>query len=137
MQPFLWSSYFVSAYLFAWLRAFLFTQAIEMPIYRRMLDVSWPRAFLATMLTHPFVWFAFPLLEFTRVLIPGFGDVPSFALPRSIWIPIAEAFAVIVEIGVMKFRSERSWLLSALASVLANVASVLLGEISRALFGYP
>ncbi|MBP9112885.1 MAG: hypothetical protein KBF88_08755 [Polyangiaceae bacterium] len=136
MQPFLWSSYFVSAYLFAWLRAFLFTQAIEMPIYRRMLNVSWPRAFLATMLTHPFVWFVFPLLEFARVETPfGIHHFPS--LPRVVWLPIAEAFAVIVETGAMKFRSERSWLLSALASVLANVASVLLGEISRALFGYP
>jgi hypothetical protein len=52
------------AYLLAWLRAFLFTQLVEMPVYLVLLPVSRARAFAASAVTHPFVWFVFPLLAY-------------------------------------------------------------------------
>ena len=45
-----------------WARAFVFTQIIEAPIYRRVVGTSWGRSLAPTALTHPLVWFAFPPL---------------------------------------------------------------------------
>jgi hypothetical protein len=44
--------------MMAWLIAFAFTQAVEVPIYLRA-GAGWRAAFLASTLTHPFVWFGF------------------------------------------------------------------------------
>lgn len=108
-----------------WLRAFVFTQIIEAPIYRRMLGVSWGRALAPTAITHPIVWFVFPLLR--RV---GFDYVTM--------IVFAELFAWFVE-GV--FLANTKPLVSRkkafLASLVANGTSVLLGFACRALFGVP
>lgn len=46
----------------AWLLAFLFTQAIEIPIYMRGLRVRVYEALGASAFTHPIVWFVIPPL---------------------------------------------------------------------------
>ena len=50
----------------SWLWAFLFTQAIEVPIYARILSGSWPRrlalAFGASAVTHPLIYLVLPEL---------------------------------------------------------------------------
>jgi hypothetical protein len=42
--------------LLRWLRAFVFTQIIEVPIYRRAFGCSLLEAFGASAITHPLVW---------------------------------------------------------------------------------
>jgi hypothetical protein len=72
-------------YVLAWARAFAFTQIVEAPIYRQALRVAWWRALAPTALTHPFVWFAFPLLS------TGLG------LEWTVAMALAELFAWLVE----------------------------------------
>src|SRR5262249_19658166 len=43
-----------------WLKAFALTELIEAPIYRFAIPSGWSPALLASAITHPFVWFAFP-----------------------------------------------------------------------------
>lgn len=120
----------------AWLSAFLFTQAVEVPVYavglqRSRDDAPFPitgaparavAAFGASLITHPVVWFLIPRIRF------GSYEAMVFA---------AESFAVIVEalyfhaIGAMTMRR------AILFSILANGASVTLGLSCRALFGWP
>lgn len=103
----------------AWLAAFALTQLVEAPIYRFGAKASWPVALLASTLTHPIVWFVFPLL--TRL---------------SYWemVTCAESFAIVAE--ACWLRANRVTL--ALAwSLLANAASVVIGLGLRAAFGAP
>jgi hypothetical protein len=104
----------------AWLAAFLFTQGVEVPLYLRA-GARWRVALLASTLTHPVVWFGFPLLR-------GWG--------LGYWgmVVLAEAFAVGVEALWLRTHGVRHALRW---SLLANVASVTLGLLSRALFGWP
>lgn len=44
-----------------WLVAFTLTQMLEMPIYFKA-SKSWRIGFFASAMTHPLVWFVFPLL---------------------------------------------------------------------------
>jgi hypothetical protein len=100
-----------------WLLAFAFTQAIEIPLYRRA-GASLPVAFGASALTHPLVWFAFPRLP----------------LPWGWMVFWAELFAVLAEaLWLRAFRVPRPlpW------SLAANLASLSLGLLSRRLFGLP
>ena len=120
-----------------WLWAFLFTQAVEVPLYTLALrPPAWLRArigtpaaapplltalalaFAASLITHPFVWFAFPLLP----------------APYEVQVVCAEAFAVLVEAGWLRAFGLRHALVW---SLLANGASLGLGLLSRALFGVP
>lgn len=105
----------------AWLRAFLFTQLVEVPIYVRTLDCSIPVAFGASAITHPVVWFGFfgPWIDadyWTRVIA-------------------AELFAWLVEAAYFAFlfREHRALLWA----FVANGASASAGFLSRALFGVP
>lgn len=121
----------------AWLSAFLFTQAVEIPIYLRAqlaprdgdqrADAQrappWPRAllvaFAASAITHPIVWFVIPRL------IPG--DYLTM-------VAIAEAFAVLVEaLWLRAWGLERplTW------ALFANAASLSVGLLSRRMFGWP
>ena len=116
-------------YLHAWLSAFLFTQAVEVPIYAHALRRHragaplplWARAALgfgASAITHPIVWFWFP------------------AHVRDYWAMVAQAevFAVVVEalyMDVLGLRWAFFW------SLGANAASAGLGLLSRWLFGWP
>lgn len=110
-----------AAYVRAWFAAFVFTQLVEMPIYRRGLDVSWPAAFGASALTHPIVWFA--------IFHPA---VPADYTTKAV---IAELFAWLAEAAYFRWglarRNALRW------ALIANAASVLLVFVSRALFGAP
>lgn len=105
----------------AWLRAFLFTQLIEVPIYARTLDCSIPVAFGASAITHPIVWFGFfsPWLD---------ADYESRVIA-------AELFAWLVEAAYFTFLFNKKHAL--LWAFAANGASVSVGFLSRALFGAP
>ena len=75
----------MTAYVGAWVRAFVFTRIIEVPIY--MQGVPGPRwkaaliGFGASALTHPVVWFGFP----------------RWGHPCWRMVFVAEVFAVVVE----------------------------------------
>lgn len=104
-------------FFFAWLRAFVFTQIIEVPIYRRALDGRTAVAFGASLITHPIVWLA------SRPLTPLLG----------IWtyIALAELFAWLVEAAYMRaFGLKRALMWSA----IANGASFGLGTVAHFLF---
>jgi hypothetical protein len=120
--------------LSAWLSAFLFTQAVEIPIYLLAFRLDRPTpegsrlrplgarigvAFGASAITHPFVWFAFPAL---------LGD--------DYWLMVAcaEAFAVTGEaiyFHLLGVERAFAW------SLLANASSAGLGLASRTVFGWP
>lgn len=106
--------------MIAWLVAFSFTQAFEVPLYLRVTG-EWRTAFLASALTHPVVWFLFPLL-----MDAGVGYWPM--------VGAAEAFAVL---------AEALWLFvngvprALLWSFIANTASCVGGFLLREAFGVP
>ena len=105
-----------------WLSAFLVTQLVEIPIYRRALDNrhrAWLLAAVPSSLTHPIVFFVFPSL-----------------FPEAYWrgVLVAEAFAVLVEAGIlsqMGVRNSIAW------AIMANVSSVCVGLTLRSIFGWP
>ena len=117
----------------AWLDAFLFTQAIEIPIYvfaqrRQRVGNRAPEwilaAFAASAVTHPVVWFVIPRF-------PWFGDVVY-----GYWLQIAvsETFAVVAEALLFHLLCLRKAFLWSLA---ANAASAGLGLLLRELIGWP
>ena len=104
----------------AWLMAFAFTQAVEVPIYLRA-KAGWRAAFLASAFTHPLVWFGF---------YPVQDQVHSYELT----LVLMEAFAILAEAAWLSSRKVKRAFLWSLG---ANLASVTLGFASRALFGWP
>jgi len=120
-----------------WLWAFLFTQAVEMPVYMRGLRVRYYEAFGASAVTHPIVWFLIPPAcegLYLRLLAPH----PSLRLSADAryWamVVIAESFAIAGE--ALYFRlldKKKTWRWS----FAANMASVTLGLLSREIFGWP
>lgn len=111
--------------LVAWLKAFLFTQIVEAPIYRWAVPATWRNALLASTITHPFVWFLFPYLTV------WFGIA---------WVTtaiVSEIFAWVVEAVFHKrVRSALSWRRAFLVSLVANGTSVSLGLLVRELTGW-
>jgi hypothetical protein len=104
----------------AWLIAFAFTQAVEVPIYLRA-GAGWRAALLASALTHPFVWF-------------GFSPVLELGLGYSGTLILVECFAIGVEtLWLSAHGVKRAWYWS----LLANLTSATLGFLSRRLFGWP
>ncbi len=103
-----------------WLNAFIFTQLVEVPIYVRFIpgEHRAARAFVASLVTHPIVWFVIPLLE----------------LPYYPYAFVAELFAWLTEAVYMHWLGVRRPLL---VSLLANAASAGLGPICRELIGWP
>lgn len=111
-----------------WLSAFLFTQLIEAPLYYGALTRCgappsrarrWALALVASALTHPWVYFAFPRWW------------PGDALSGLV---AAEAFAVIGEalwLSWVGLPRSVSW------AALANALSAGLGLASRAAWGWP
>ncbi len=110
-----------------WLRAFLLTQAVEIPIYTLILSrfparplwqsggsdpLSLPMrilcAFLASAITHPWVWYFFPRY------IDDYWPM----------VAVAETFAVVVEALWLQFCGLRRALLW---SLVANGTSATLG----------
>lgn len=105
--------------LVRWASAFAFTQIAEVPIYRAGLSVSYARAFGASAVTHPLVWWF--------VVESGV---------RWSWLARAtcgELFAVVVEglwfAPVVGLRRGMLW------SLLANAVSLALGLVSYRWFG--
>jgi ABC-type branched-subunit amino acid transport system permease subunit len=124
----------VAPYIHAWLGAFAFTQAVEVPIWAYALAEHrklsrgahpWPFwvcaavGFGASAITHPIVWFVIPRYA------PG-GYVAM--------VLQAEAFAVVVEAVYTSLAGLR-WSLG--WSICANAASAGLGLLSREVFGWP
>ena len=111
--------------MFAWLAAFTITQLIEIPVYFYAFhELNFSKlkrisvAFGASAITHPIVWFMFP------VLLPS-----SYAM-----VVGAETFAVIVEAAYLHafgLRMYFSW------SLVANALSFGSGLLLRKLIGFP
>jgi hypothetical membrane protein len=108
-----------------WLRAFLFTQAVEMGIYARATtNRPWRErvgiAFAASAMTHPIVWFV--ITQLTRYV----GATGDFRTDYWIGVAVAETFAVLAEatwLTVMGVRAHHAlaW------SLGANAASFTFG----------
>ncbi len=113
-------------YLVAWMRAFVFTQIVEAPIYWRLLRASWVRSVLPSTITHPFVWFVFPLLS-------------KLGVKWLFVVALAELFAWLVEAAFFALTGKVrvAWRRALFVSFVANAASVVLGMLSRELFGAP
>jgi hypothetical protein len=107
--------------LASWLRAFIFTQLIEVPIYVRGAGCAPIAAFGASALTHPIIWFGL--------------FSPRWRAPYSTRLIAAELFAWLVEAAYLRFALGRRRAL--LWSLVANAASLGLGMLSRRLFGGP
>lgn len=134
-------------YVSLWFAAFLFTQAVEIPVYIVGLRASavgawpwWKRAlvgFGASLLTHPAVWFIVP---FAFVPTVGFGrDTlvtlgPIEVTPYLLMMIIAELFAWLAEALYLSLLGARRALGWALA---ANALSFGLGLVSRDFLGWP
>jgi hypothetical protein len=115
-----------------WLVAFAVTQAVEIPVYRRLARATVVEAFLASALTHPIVWFVFP---WTCARIHGAAEL-GWSRPARLWTCVlaAEIFAVMVEAVWMRIlRRDRPLV----ASICANAASVIIGLSLREVFGVP
>lgn len=113
---------------YKWLWAYLFTQAVEVPVYILGPRARWDEAFMASALTHPVVWFGIP-----RLYTMATG---AELIGAHYWIMvlIAETFAVVAEGFYMRHLGKKQPFLWSLA---ANAASVALGLTSRQLFGVP
>lgn len=105
-------------YVQAWALAFALTQLVEMPIYRALARVRWRRAFVLSLVTHPVVWFGFPLLY----------DHAYLTWSQMLWL--AEAFAYTVEAALLRGYGV-PWPRAIVASIAANTASVVAGELAR------
>jgi hypothetical protein len=105
--------------LFQWLCAFGLTQAVEIPIYWRAHSrQKLVRAFLASALTHPIVWWVIP-----KVWVGGYWHMVLFS----------EAFAVIGEAIYLSLLDVKdAWLWS----LCANGASCGIGFLIYAAFGW-
>ncbi len=104
-----------------WLKAFLFTQLVEVPVYRRTLGVSTFQAFGASMITHPIVWFVLTL--------------PAWGVPWLTRVVVAELFAWLMEATYFK------WIVGSKGNVfaytlLANALSCGLGLFCHYAFGF-
>ena len=106
--------------LWGWLVAFFFTQLFEMPIFWKA-SGSLRVAFFASAMTHPIVWFVFPM-----VMDHGVGYWPMVVL--------AEMFAVLGEAGWLRFNGVP---LPLLWSFVANLFSVGCGLALREVAGFP
>lgn len=129
-------------YFHAWLSAFAFTQALEVPIYvvglgrdRAGGPPGWPArvglAFLASAVTHPCVWYVIPRI-FYSPWFDGLADAwPALDERRyEVFFFVAEAFAVVVEARLLRACGLSRALLWAL---LANGTSAGLGFMARVL----
>jgi hypothetical protein len=115
----------------AWASAFALTQLVEVPIYSLFLRAFLPErpflsrigiAFGASAITHPFVWFVFPLMH----------------ARYAVYLAVSELFAVVVEAAWLRLTGVRRPVpVLLLASLVANGASAGLGLSARALFGWP
>jgi hypothetical protein len=120
-----------------WLWAFLFTQAVEVPIYVLGLRARFPEAFGASTITHPLVWFVIPP-ACERLYFALLAPHPAlrFSEMERYWgmVVLAETFAILAEAGYFRLLHHRKALRWSLA---ANLASVTLGMACRYWLGFP
>jgi hypothetical protein len=104
----------------AWLRAFLLTVLVEVPLVTLLTPssrVAWPKraclVFAAQIMTHPLVWFVFPSLpDLSR---------PTTLVLSELWAWLAEAaFFALVDLAPTKLGAVG-------VAALANGASLGLG----------
>lgn len=108
--------------LWGWLVAFFFTQLFEVPIYWKATG-NLRVAFFASAMTHPVVWFVFPVLM-------------EHGLSWGWMVIFAELFAVLAEAAWLRFNAVP--LALALAwSLGANAFSATLGFVMRHYLGFP
>jgi hypothetical protein len=109
-------------YFVRWLSAFVFTEIVEIPIYRRVLGAGYFEAAGASAITHPLLWFVFV------PLVRGHLTYVQYAT-------IGELLVVVVEALYFKllFRRRRAFV----GSLAANGASYVLALVAHALFGFP
>ncbi|MDC3961180.1 hypothetical protein [Polyangium jinanense] len=119
--------------------AFVLTQAIEVPIYRRALGVRPLVAFGASAITHPIVWFVMPSL-WRSLYVAAISADRRFVLGELGYYlgygVLAEGFAVAVEAAYfwkagITARRAFGW------AIAANAVSSLLGQALRAATGWP
>ncbi len=106
----------------AWFSAFVLTQCVECPIYYRALSSgrrAWFRAFWISALTHPLFFLLLPFLFGSEVL-------------RPLWM--VEVLVVAMEFIILRWMGVKSALAWALC---ANGASLLVGGMTRSLWGWP
>jgi hypothetical protein len=116
---------FTADYAMAWFRAFLFTEAVEVPIYRFVAGAPTWAAFAASAITHPFVWYFFPPV----------GEALGLSyLQISV---VSELFAWWVEAAFFVFAAKMPVRRALFFSFVANGASVVVGLLSRKYLGYP
>jgi hypothetical protein len=108
-------------FFFAWLRSFIFTELVEVPIYARAFGCSLWVAAGASALTHPIVWFVF----FSSAWQASY-------LTRAC---CSELFAFLAEAAYFHYAFHKKRAL--LWSAVANFASFSLGMICRCYFGLP
>lgn len=116
------------AYLLAWLKAFLFTSAVEIPIAAALFRKAEPRlarrlgfAFFANLISHPAVWLIFPVLGLrygTTILV------------SELW-----AFGIEAVFYMLAFEKSDRFHAAGVAA-LANGASYGLGLLVRAWTGW-
>ncbi len=110
-----------AAFVVRWAAAFVFTQIVEIPIYRRHLGVGFWAAFGASAITHPLVWL---FLGSHAWRAPWTAQV--VAVEVLVWLTEAAYFGV-----AFRRRGALRW------SFVANAASLTLGLIAREVFGWP
>lgn len=111
-------------YFQSWALALALTQLVEMPIYRGVARVRWWQACSLSLVTHPVVWYVFPPL----------GELAGLSFTHMLWL--AEAFAYLVEAALLRAYGVRWWRALA-ASIVANTASIIVGQLVRARWGIP
>ncbi len=110
-----------------WALAFALTQLVEVPVVvlvtRRLAAPAWQRAavaLLATLATHPIVWFV----------------VPTLGLSEPMRYAASEAWAFGAELLIYRLALPgASWRRAAAASGLANAASFALGVLVYRVLG--
>lgn len=102
-----------------WAAAFVWTCAVEFPLYFGVLHQSRPTrgvlrivaaALVAQAVTHPVLWYAIPQFD-----------------PYWAWVAVAEVGVTATEVVVVRTLAEVTWLRAAVASIAANTVSTLVG----------
>lgn len=104
-----------------WLFAFIFTQLVEVPIYRRAFDCSFLVAFGASAITHPIVWGVFLLKPWPASFMTNAIGTELFA-----WLAEAAYFHF-----VFGYKRALWW------SLVANATSLALGLLCTHFFNFP
>lgn len=132
----------------SWFWAFVFTQVFEVPIYvvalgrradprsgeplaRESLRWRVGFGFLASMATHPYVWFVIAPVMYSRLWTEAVASWPALeGWHYPLFFAVAEGFAVAAEALLLRaLRVPRAWLWS----LAANATSAGLGLVMNAL----